>query len=95
MAYTAGATAAVAAQAAAAAAIKASGAIVEVGPDLFTAIVNKAERPLVVLARDGAFRPSFRYLTAYKGLIFFAKSPVELMLPGKVDLMTARKIWVP
>jgi hypothetical protein len=91
-----GAAAAAAAQAAAVArAIKASGAIVSLNPDDFLYILNKASHPLVVMATGGLFRTNYQYLTAYKGLIFFAKSSAALPLPGDTELIVSNKIWIP
>jgi len=97
MAYAgSGAAAAAAAQAAAVArAIKASGAIVSLNPEDFLYILGKTNHPLVVMAIGGVFRTNYQYLTAYKGLIFFAKSPTPLSLPGDTELIAADKIWIP
>ena len=91
MAYSAGAAAA----AAIAQATKASGAIVNMEPQDFMTIVNRCEKPLVVMARGGTFDRGFRYLVNYRGLIFHTKSRTELMLPGKTELVLARSIWIP
>jgi len=96
MAYGGGAAAAAAAQATAIAqAIKASGAIVNVNPDNFLYIMSKTNRPLVVTATGGVFKTNYQYLTAYKGLVFYTKSPAPLLLPGDVELIAANKIWIP
>ena len=96
MAYGGGAVAAAAAQATAIAqAIKASGAIVNVNPDNFLYIMSKTNRPLVVTATGGVFKTNYQYLTAYKGLVFYTKSPAPLLLPGDVELIAANKIWIP
>lgn len=93
MAYGGGA---VAAQAAAIArAVKASGAIVRVEPEDFTRILSRANKPLVVTSKRGFIKPNYQYLTAYKGLIFYTKSSTELMLPGDIEIITAREIWIP
>jgi hypothetical protein len=84
-----------AAQQAAANAIKASGAIVKVEPADFEAILKKIETPLVVVAQGGIFTTWYHYLTAYRGLIFYAKTQTPLVLSGKVEVIAARKIWVP
>jgi len=86
---------AAAAGAAIAQAIKASGAIVRVGPDNFMEILRRSERPLVVCATGGIFSTNYQYLTSYKGLAFFTKSPTELMLPGSAEIVRAKKIWIP
>lgn len=95
MAYGAGGGAAAARAAAIAQATKASGAIVRVEPDDFLMILSKAERPLVVMATGGFMRTNYQYLTGYKGLVFFTKSPTEMMLPGDIELVLAKKIWIP
>ena len=95
MAYGAGGAAAAARAAAIAKAIKASGAIISVEPDDFLLIVSKTSKPLVVLAEGGFLKTNYQYLTSYKGLIFFAKSPTPLQLPNDVELVMAKKIWIP
>jgi len=87
--------AAAAAAAAIAQAIKASGAIVSVDPSDFKIILSKSESPLVVTATGGMFKKNYQYLTAYKGLIFFTKSPEPLRLDSKIEIITSKKIWVP
>jgi hypothetical protein len=84
-----------AAAAAIAQAIKASGAIVQVSPDDFTRIISRASEPLVVHATGGVFTTNYQYLSSYKGLVFFTKSPVPLDLPQRVELVVASKIWIP
>ncbi len=78
-------------------AIKASGAIVEVDPEVFTTMLARERegRPLVIMAQSGFIRTRYRYLTACRGFIFSTESAAPLMLPGHADLITARKIWTP
>ena len=97
MAYAAGAGVAAAAAAAIANAIKASGAIVEVDPGVFMAILagERDSRPLVIMAEGGVIKTNYRYLAACRGFIFYTRSADSLMLPGYVDIITARKIWTP
>ncbi len=95
MAYGAGGAAAAARAAAIAQAIKASGAIVRVEPDDFMMILSKTREPLVVMAKGGFLKTNYQYLTAYKGLVFFTKSPAPLMLPGSAEVVAARQIWIP
>jgi hypothetical protein len=86
----------VAVQAAAIAqAIRASGVIVRVEPTEWLKILNRQDEPLVVQARGGLFRPSWRYLTSYKGLAFFTKSAEQLVLPGRAQIVSAASIWIP
>ena len=91
----AAAGAAAAAAAAVAQAIKASGAIVRVGPEQFLQIVGRQEEPLVVQATGGFFTTNYQYLSSYKGLIFYAKAADPLDLPPETELIAAKKIWIP
>jgi hypothetical protein len=75
-------------------AIKASGAIVQVEPKEFLNILNKAKEPLVVCSPAG-FLTQNKYLTSYKGLIFFAKSKEQLAIPASAEVISARKIFIP
>ena len=75
-------------------AIKASGAIVWLDPANFRKILDMADSPLVVRAEGGLFSKNYQYLTAHKGLVFYTKSPTELMF-GDVEIIMAKKIWIP
>ncbi len=92
MSYAAGAGAAAAAIAQA---IKASGAIVRVEPHDFDALLARTEEPLVVCAEGGFLSTNYQYLTAYKGLIFFTKAAEPLRLPQNVEIIRAKRIWIP
>lgn len=89
------AASAAAASAAIAQAIKASGAIVNVKPDDFKSILSKNDNPLVVVAEGGIISTNYQYLMGYKGLVFFTKSSTPLQLAGDVELIKAKKIWIP
>ena len=92
----AGASAGAAGAAAAMAqAIKASGAIVRIEPEDFLRILGRQTEPLVVSAKGGFFQTNYLYLSSYKGLAFFTKSPVALTLPRGCEIVNARKIWIP
>jgi hypothetical protein len=84
-----------AAAAAIAQAIKASGAIVNVESTDFMTILNKTDNPLVVCSESRFFSTKYHYLTAYKGLIFYTKSVMPLMLRPSAEVIQARKIWIP
>ena len=90
-----GASGAAAAAAHIAQAIKASGAIVRVEPHYFQMILSRVDEPLVVTTEGGFFMTNHQYLTAYKGLIFFAKTRTPLNLPAKSEVVRAEKIWIP
>ena len=87
--------AAAAAAAAIANAIKASGVLVNVSPEDFAAILRRTEKPLVVTAKGGFFSTSYKYLTSYKGLAFYTKSPVPLILPVDAEVIKAKSISIP
>ena len=92
----AGGAAAAAAAAAVAQAIKASGVLVRVEPAEFLRIVQRQPGLLVVHATGGLFRTNYQYLTSYKGLAFFAKSPEPLTLPADCETIPAAGgIWIP
>ena len=76
MSSSAGAAAGAAAAAGAivAQAIKASGAIVEVEPEDFQNLVNREEKPLIVVSRGGTLRKYYQYLAGCRGLFFYTKS---------------------
>ncbi len=76
-------------------AIKASGAIVQVEPEVFQQLANSEKNPLVVITRGGFRNKVFRYLMSYGGLVFFTRSQKELMLPGGTQLISAGKICIP
>jgi hypothetical protein len=83
------------AAAAIAQAIKASGTLVRVDPDHFLRLLNKLEEALVITARGGLFQPRWQYLMPYKGLAFYTGSSEPLPLPGRAEVIEARKIWIP
>lgn len=76
-------------------AIKASGVLVRVEPADFQRILQRQEEPLVVKAPGGLFRRGWCYLTSYKGLAFFTRSPEPLPLSGRTMVVEARAIWTP
>lgn len=76
-------------------AIKASGSIVRVEPQAFADILRKVESPLLVYAQGGLFSGKHQYLTSYKGLTFFTKSSNQIDLPRAVEVIVAKKIWMP
>ena len=85
----------VGAAAAIAEAIKASGVIVAVEIDGFKSIVSRVDNPLIVAATSRFGRKKYHYLTSYKGLAFHARSAKPLEVTGDVELVTARRIWIP
>ena len=76
-------------------AIKASGVLVKVEPEAFSAIISKTESPLIVMAEGGVFNKHFQYLTSYKGLAFYTKTTQQIQFPNRTELIYTQKIWVP
>ena len=76
-------------------AIKASGVVVRLEPGDWMTILKRTENPLVVIAEGGMFKTKYHYLTSYRGLAFFTKSPTALVLPGRAEVITAKSISVP
>lgn len=96
MVYSAGATAAIAAHAALVQAVKASGVLVRLETDDFLKIIGKARGALVVASVSKVLRKQeYHYLTSYKGLAFYTKSSQEIILPGDIELVQAKQIWMP
>ena len=76
-------------------AIKASGTIVKVEPEVFAQLLAKAENPLVVYAEGGVISTNHQYLMSYKGLAFYTKADDPIVLPARVEVIVAEKIWIP
>lgn len=83
------------AAAAIAQAIKASGAIVRVEPEEFTRIVDRVDKPLVVISVGRFLGTRYHYLSAYKGLIFYTWSREQLLLKGNTEFVIAKSIYIP
>ena len=76
-------------------AIKGSGAIVNLAPNDFLALISRCSSPLVVMAKGKFSSTKYQYLTSYKGIAFFTKSPAPLDLPMDVERIIADKMWLP
>ena len=83
------------AAAAIAQAIKASGVLVRVAPEEFSAILHRTKDPLVVTAEGGLFKTNYQYLVSYKGLVFYTKSGTVVPLPPGAEVVKAARIWIP
>lgn len=90
-----GGAGAAAAAAAIARAIKASGAIVRVEPSEFRKLLGHEPDGLVVHAPGGLFRNRHKYLMGYRGLVFYASTGEPIQIPGRCQVVEAKRIWVP
>jgi hypothetical protein len=89
------AAAAGAAAAAIANAIKASGVVVRVQPEDFVNIVRKVDKPLIIQSEGGIFSKNYQYLASYKGFAFFTRSSQPIQFASGVEIVMAKKIWIP
>ena len=76
-------------------AVKATGVVVRLEPPEWLAILKRTDNPLVVIAQGGMFKPKFQYLTSYRGLAFYTKSPHAIVLPGRAEVITAKSMSIP
>jgi hypothetical protein len=76
-------------------AIKASGVVVRVQPGDFITLVKRADAPLVIVGEGGVFKKHHQYLTSYKGLAFFTRSPSPIVLPPRAEVVQAKGISIP
>lgn len=87
---------AAAAQAAINEAIKASGAIIRIEAEEFKRLISKMEDGIVIEKDASGFLSSgYKYSTAYKGFIFYCKSVSAIPIPGRLEKIKARRIWIP
>lgn len=73
---------------------KAMGSIITVEPEQFLDILGKTEKPLVVHSPSGILTKN-KYITSYKGLVFFTKTKDQLLIPAAAEIINAKKISVP
>ncbi|TAF07810.1 MAG: hypothetical protein EAZ77_08540 [Nostocales cyanobacterium] len=60
--------------------------------DDFLAIISKSEEPLVIVTSEGFFTKIYKYVTAYKGFVFFTESLDKLDFGGNVEIIYAQSI---
>jgi hypothetical protein len=74
---------------------KASGVIVRLEIAEWLKILERTERPLVVIGTGGVLKKHNQYLTSYRGLAFFATSKDTIVLPPRCEIVHAKKISIP
>lgn len=74
---------------------RASGSIITVAPGAFEQILSKSEHRLVVHSTPPFWSKKHSYLTSYKGLTFFTRSPQSLTIPEGCEIIEAKTIWIP
>ncbi len=74
---------------------KAMGSIIHIENKDFLDLVKKEENPLVVFHHGGVLRKVYSYLFSWQGYIFVTKSQKKLSLPGKTQVIKAKKLELP
>jgi hypothetical protein len=70
-------------------------AVVHVESDQFIEMASKAPTSPVVVASTGLFRRQLRYLASRHQMMFTTNARAPLKFPPDVQLIAARKIWIP
>jgi hypothetical protein len=64
-----------------------------VDPENFNKILARAGKTVVITGKGGYFQKNYWYLTYYMGFKYFTKSNTEMILPGNVEIITAKTSW--
>ena len=75
-------------------ALKAMGPIIVLEPGDFLRILEKNPDGLVIHTPGGLMSKN-KYITSYKGLIFFTKTKDHLELPANIEMMVSKKMSIP
>jgi hypothetical protein len=57
----------------------------------FLTILSRMEQPLVIITSEGYFTKIYKYVTAYKGFVFFAESLDKLEFASNVEVIYAQQ----
>ena len=76
-------------------AIKACGIVITVGPLEFCRILSRTDNPLIVFSKGGLLSKHYKYLTSYRGLAFYCRTPTSLEIPADAELIAANMISIP
>ncbi|WP_414529912.1 hypothetical protein [Nodularia chucula] len=58
----------------------------------FLSILAKIEQPLVIITSEGYFTKIYKYVTAYKGFVFFAESLDKLEFGSNIEVIYAQSL---
>ncbi len=58
----------------------------------FLIILSKCEQPLVIVTSEGFFTKIYKYVTAYKGFVFFTESLDKLQFSSNVEIIYAQSL---
>ena len=76
-------------------ATRAAGIFIHVEPPDFLSVITREPQMLVVHAVGGLLTTSYQYLTSYRGLAFYTTATSPLPLPKGVEVIEAKRIWIP
>ena len=76
-------------------AVRSFGVVCTVEQDEFMTLVSHQECPLVLTSVGGIFTTEYRYLTSYKGIAFFCKTPYQLQIPDTAETVQVKNLVVP
>ena len=60
--------------------------------EVFLSILAKVEQPLVIFTSEGYFTKVYKYLTAYKGFVFFTESLDKLEFAEDAEVIYAQSL---
>ncbi|MDB9475789.1 hypothetical protein [Dolichospermum circinale] len=60
--------------------------------DTFLNILAKGEEPLVIVTSTGYFTKIYKYVTAYKGFVFFTESLDKLEFGSNIEVIYAHNL---
>ena len=60
--------------------------------DAFLDILAKGEEPLVIVTSEGYFTKIYKYVTAYKGFVFFTESLDKLDFGSNIEVIYAQSL---
>ena len=58
----------------------------------FLTILSKSEAPLVIVTSEGFFTKIYKYVTSYKGFVFFTESLDRLSLDSPIEVIYAQSL---
>lgn len=69
---------------------KALGVVVRLEVAEWLKILERTDRPLVVIGTGGVFKKHNQYLTSYRGLAFFTTSKDTIVFPPRCEIVQRR-----
>ena len=60
--------------------------------DAFLDVLSQGEAPLVIVTSEGYFTKIYKYVTAYKGFVFFTESLDKLEFAHNIEVIYAQSL---